>query len=126
MGMYTELQINCRLKREDDLIRFLLGQKDDIENAPEWARCGMFNGFSAYFDYESKSEMVTNGYDETYLNTRFNIKNYRGQLESFIEYLHPLIEAYKGDFIGFMRYEEEEYPTLLMYGESKIVFKEVE
>ena len=48
MGMYTELQINCRLKREDDLIRFLLGQKDDIENAPEWARCGMFNGFSAF------------------------------------------------------------------------------
>jgi len=124
MGMYTELQLNCELDSIDYGILFALGEHDKnvgFENV--W--CGMLQGCSAYFPYNGRSEYEVDRWGHTYINIRCNIKNYKNQLEEFLSYLHQAIKAFDGDFLGFIRYEEDQLPILLIYRDDKIEYKEI-
>lgn len=122
--MYTELQLNCELDNIDYGVLFALGEKDkNIGFDHVW--CGMLQGCSAYFPYNAKSEYTIDRWGDTYLNVKCNIKNYRDQLQEFLGYLHKSIKAIDGDFLGFIRYEEDQLPTLLIYRDDYIEYKEL-
>ena len=124
MGMYTELQLNCELDDVDYGILFALGEHGKnvgFENV--W--CGMLQGSSAYFSYNAHSEYEIDRWGNTYLTIKCNIKNYKNELQEFLSYLHSSIKAVDGDFLGFIRYEEDQLPTLLIYREDKIEYKDV-
>ncbi len=124
MGMYTELQINCELKDRNLGIEFALGTSETpVGFSKVW--CGMLQGYSSYFPYEAHSSCHTDKWGDTFLNVRCNIKNYKNQLEEFIGYLHQLIKAIDGDFLGHIRYEEDDLPTLLIYRDDKIEMMEL-
>ena len=124
MGMYTELQLNCELKKCDIGVAFALGETE-VNCGFDNVWCGMLQGESSYFPYDAQSSCTLNKWEETFLNIRCNIKNYKNQLEEFLAYLHPLIDAIEGDFLGFIRYEEHDIPTLIYYDKNEILFKEV-
>jgi hypothetical protein len=56
--------------------------------------------------------MEYNDIDGQYhLNVRSNLKNYDSEIENFLDFISPYIET--DEFIGYMRYEESEKPTLI-------------
>lgn len=82
---------------------------------------------SYYFDGSTNSEMVFDDISKTWkINIRANLKNYDSEIEEFLDWLEPYIGT--EDFIGYMRYEEWEDPTLIYndFDNDKIVFKGVE
>ena len=59
MGMYTELQLNCELKKCDIGVAFALGETTEnccFNNV----RCGMLQGESSYFPAEATFKMHNN------------------------------------------------------------------
>lgn len=56
---------------------------------------------------------------------RVFLKNYNSEIEEFLDWLEPYIET--NDFIGYMKYEEFEDPTLIYncFGSDKIIFKKM-
>lgn len=48
-----------------------------------------------------------------YLCVRCNLKNYDNEIEKFVDWIMPYIDAREGDFLGFSRYETTETPTLI-------------
>ena len=120
--MYTELQLNCELKESNYGVLYALGNQDkNVGFEHVW--CGMLQGCSAYFPYNSNS-----CYEESewgnFLSIRCNIKNYKNELQEFLDYIHQSIRAFDGDFLGFIRYEEDQLPTILIYRDDKIEYKE--
>lgn len=122
MGMYTELNIGVALKSDTskkiiNAIKYLLNETDEepqINNKFfDCPRCRMvLTCDSHYFDGITDSKLV---YDDTerkyHLNVRSNLKNYDSEIENFLEFISPYIETY--GFIGYMRYEECDEPTLI-------------
>jgi hypothetical protein len=55
-----------------------------------------------------------NGSTYCYKKVCFNdIKNYENEIKQFFTWLMPYIDAEKGDFIGYTRFEEEKKPRLI-------------
>ena len=49
------------------------------------------------------------------ISTRANLKNYKRQIEKFIEYIKPYIEQGSGfdhNIFAYVQYEEAEFPTI--------------
>ena len=86
----------------------------------------MLQGSSAYFSYNAHSEYEADRWGDTYLTIKCNIKNYKNELQEFLSYLHQSIKAVDGDFLGFIRYAKDQLPTLLIYRDDKIEYKEIE
>ncbi len=132
MGMYTELHFNSRLRQDvpDIVINTLeymveasnigLGELPEHElfKTDRWPM--MLRMDSAYFDADTHSTLR---YDhlgkQYYLCIRTNLKNYDNEIEKFIDWIMPYLDKiegdvlFKGDFLGFYRYEESEDPTLI-------------
>jgi hypothetical protein len=122
MGMYTELNIGVAFKEDTpkeiiDAVKYLLcetKEKPCIDH--ELFGCPrhrmVLTGDSFYFDSISDSKMEYNDIDGQYhLNVRSNLKNYDSEIENFLDFISPYIET--DEFIGYMRYEESEKPTLI-------------
>jgi hypothetical protein len=126
MGMYTELHFNASLLRsvpkevinvlqymiDGDILESIETPDHPLFEADRWGimlRCDSY-----YFDADTHSTLrfdeIHNGY---YLCIRSNLKNYDGEIEKFIDWIHPYLDAFDGDFLGFYRYEEDEIPTLI-------------
>lgn len=123
--MYTELVAGMRLKKSTDgTLRYFLGDTDYL---PEKLRDrfksfrfnGMFRSGSCYFDRIPDSKIRETD-DCIYLNVGFNIKNYNNEIETFLEWVCPYI-IYDG-FLGYMRYEENENPTLIYKEDGEIKY----
>ena len=123
MGMYTSLELNCEMRDKPPLMDHLLGLEDVVGAEFE---CGMMNRSSLYFNYGRSHSKFYQEFGYYYLTTRFNIKNYHRQIQDILEYLHMYMDHHDGDYIGTYRYEEDELPTLLIYRDDYIEFKEVE
>lgn len=136
MGMYTEINIGISFKEDTpenfiNIIKYLLG---DITEQPELSQHNFFNcdrwrmiltSDSYYFDSITYSKMEKNDIDERYhLNVRSNLKNYSGEIEKFLDFISSHIET--DGFIGYMRYEESENPTLIYNDDGKIIYKEIQ
>lgn len=105
--MYTSLHFYAELKKDtpDEVIKQI---KDKIENH--------INSDSYYFDENTINTLEKDNTTSSYfLSVRTNIKNHDSQLEKFIEFVTPYLEKNKGDFLGFIRFEETEIPTLIYY-----------
>ena len=136
MGMYTEVNLGLCFKKSTPyeiihIIQCLLGDREWKNELPNHKlfRCDRFKMVltcdSYYFDSITDSKMELDEIDGKYhLNVRSNLKNYSNEIENFVDYISPYIET--DGFIGYMRYEESEHPTLIYCNNGKIEYKVIE
>jgi len=136
MGMYTEIFVNVDLKKgvpEDVLgtLRVMTGEgafdEENWEYPSLWTM--LFSDCSYYTPRTSCAELK---WDEIAgchsLIGKGDIKNYGGEIQAFFEWIAPHVAAYKDErtFIGYMRYEEAEVPTLVFLdGRNTLVYETV-
>ena len=123
MGMYTEVNLGLSFKDNtpDEVIKILkclLSEEEWVQDLPEhnFFKCDRFKfvliSNSYYFDSITDSKMELDNIDGKYhLNVRSNLKNYNSEIQNFIDYISPYIDT--EGFIGYMRYEEDDDPTLI-------------
>jgi len=129
MGMYTEFHFNVELKQNAprsviEVLEYMLGTREkrpELPDHPLFATSRwriMLQMDSYYFDADTYSTLrfdeISNAY---YLCVRCNLKNYDNEIELFINWINPYIDAFEDDFLGFSRYEETESPKLIFYTE---------
>lgn len=131
MGMYTELHFNVELKEDVPpevvaVLKYMLNRESNAVEPPlpdhplfqcfRWR--GMLQCDSYYFRADTHSTLRFDDIGRSYyLCIRCNLKNYDDEIEKFVDWIMPYIDAIDGDFLGFSRYEETEVPTLLYYKE---------
>lgn len=122
MGMYTHLVLNVTFQKDTpkemiDTIRYMIGDTED--KPPEqdhelfatnrWPIC--LHCDSAYFMGTTCSTFEKSIINEWELTVNSNCKNYNQEYQKFLDYIQPYIENF--EFLGFMRYEEYDHPTLI-------------
>lgn len=130
MGMYTELSMRCGLKKDVpqyviETLKYMLDYTlyPELKEGPEETReiitgrqTRMLQLASYSFHPYSKSSLDYNPIVETYyFSTMFSIKNYEKEIEKFVEWLTPFIDADDGTFLGYKLYEEGNEPQLLIH-----------
>lgn len=136
MGMYTELNIGVQIVNNEKAIKklnYMLNESDkDIQiehplfdNERRWRY--MLKCDSYYFDSQADSKLYRDDLYEDdpmyFLNVRCNLKNYDDEIELFLDWLCPYIIT--EGFLGYMRCEEDESPTLIYKENGKIVYEPV-
>jgi len=128
MGNYTELNCAFSLSKHTpqhiaDILLYMTGQSltrpDEI---PPHSLFGdttwdyMLKSASAYFDGDAHSTVrLDESSGKHRVTIRCNFKNYDDEITKFIDWITPYIDALRGDFIGYSRYEDTEVPTLLYH-----------
>lgn len=138
MGMYTELNIGVKLNKKAitdgviDILKYMTewdGEHNQLPNHPlfETSRWDiMLNCGSAYFMDQPDSKVIISKYnpnEDIWLNVRSNLKNYDWEIELFLDWIQPYIEY--DEFIGYMRYEEYENPTLIYNSDDGIMLQQL-
>lgn len=125
MGMYTEFHFNVALVEGVDVnvvatLESMVSDSGIFLNAPEhklFAKSRaiyMLRCDSYYFEADTLSTLRFDTIAECYyLNIKCNLKNYEGEIEAFIDWIDPYVDASIGNFLGFYRYEESTAPTLI-------------
>lgn len=126
MGMYTELVLKCQIKEDapadvKSVIAHMFCGDDAPEKLPDHPFFGLtrWNFIGSCSSFYHHPEVVNScpkfDYTESqYIFSRSDIKNYDGEIESFIDWLKPYIDAPEGQCIGWLWYEEEQQPTLII------------
>ena len=123
MGMYTELYLRSDLKEDTpqdviDLLRAMVaGNPPDTTPFGE-GRCPWMLLSSSHYHFPfAKSSMDYLDYvSRWYLFVRCDLKNYEGEIEAFLKWVAPHLNAGDGEYLGHTRYEEDDLPTHLVYG----------
>lgn len=124
MGMYTELHYNVELRKDvpAEVIATLNYMLD--KDSPE-AKCDhplfmtrrwpvMLRMDSYSFNADTHSTLRFDEIAGQYiLCIRCNLKNYDNEIEKFVDWINPYVDAFAGDFLGFSRYEEFEDPEII-------------
>lgn len=139
MGMYTELNIGVKLNKKAmtdgviEILEYMTCQRAVKTNTlpnhplfetPRWQlmmKCG-----SAYFMGQPDSRVIHSKYysdEDIWLNVRSNLKNYDYEIELFLDWIQPYIEY--EEFIGYIRYEECESPTLIYNTDNGIELQQL-
>ena len=133
MGMYTELVLGLQIENQNpviDTLKYMVGDIDEPIYPVELFKHKFFSTArwnfmlqcdSCYFDGQTDSTIKND--QGWYLTVRCNFKNYDDEIELFLDWLAPYIETY--GFLGYHRYEEFDYPTLIYKEDGKIVYKNV-
>ncbi len=127
MGMYTELCYNVRLKEDtpEKVIKtlfYLIGKGDSLNTDTAFINLTdriryMLQCDSYYFDADTYSSLRYDDIVETYyFNVHCNLKNYDDEIDKFVDWLDPWVDAFAGDFLGFSRYEENQEPKIIRKG----------
>lgn len=120
MGMYTELVLGLELDNNEatiqklkymlDITTYDVPIDDPFFKTPRWEY--MLYCDSYYFAGQTDSKLIYDNMVNThYLNVRCNLKNYNNEIELFLQWLAPHIVT--NGFLGYMRYEEDDNPTLI-------------
>lgn len=123
MGMYTEIvvkadvNINELSEVEKSTLNYLFGDGDLPDSLPEhvfftldrWSQIGKMASF-----YHHPKSINSISDDGEYIFSRSDIKNYSGEIEQFFDWFKPLTTAQEGQCIGYMWYEEDDVPTLII------------
>jgi hypothetical protein len=138
MGMYTELVLNVTLRSDTPpeamaVLRHLANGDQEPTQLPDhpFFKCERWRMVmqcsSHYFIPFALSKLEVLSYAQAggYLSTRSDLKNYDDEINLFVDWLTPYIDALPGDCLGYQRYEEDQRPTLLYYGQP-VVWKKVE
>ena len=132
MGMYTELVLGLEIDKDEVIIQklnyMLDNTSDDIFiddpffKTLRWKY--MLYCDSYYFDGQADSKLVYDNIADTYyLNVRCNFKNYDNEIKLFLKWIAPHIIT--DGFLGYMRYEEDENPTLIYNTADGIIFNKI-
>ena len=130
MGMYTELVMACKLKKDapEDVVetlKYMVGDSEypavipthDLFKTDRWKfmlRCDSY-----YFDGDTNSTFRYDDIRKSYVLTiRCNLKNYCDEIEEFLNWIIPYSNT--NGFVGYSRYEESETPTLIYFNEGKV------
>ena len=124
MGEYTEFHFNVELKHSTPVpamyaLQYMLGLREEyIAIDHPFFQCArwkyLFTMDSEYFPALTCSKMDTRYGIK--LSVRSNLKNYDGEIEKFLDWIAPYIQAYPGDFLGFHRFYGTGVPVLIFYG----------
>lgn len=139
MGMYTHFVLNANLIKDtpNDVIGTLLWLSYQTEICPIQKRHKLYGlermgavmcGDSCSFDGDTNYSFHFDEIQQEWAITiNSNIKNYNMEYQKFLEYIQPYItDSYEGKkFLGFMRYEEREEPTLIYNTKNGIEYKEI-
>lgn len=124
MGLYTELIFGAELKKDtpNEVIESLKYMLGEIENKPANfplpdGRCErLFKSVSYHFAISnSVNKMWFDNIDNRWhLSTRSNIKNYRQEIQTFLEWIKPYIYSGSGgrDMYAIVIHEEQDEPTV--------------
>ena len=124
MGMYTELIFGANLKKDTpknviEALKYMTGEKKEKpDNFPlpdgrcEW----LFQGSSYYFGVSRPVSKIMLGDigGNWILSTRSNIKNYEGEIETFLKWIKPYIDSGSGkrDMYAIVTHEQHNSPTI--------------
>lgn len=124
MGMYTELFISTRIKDVPEVIDILKdmisGNHIELEQIPDhpffyttrWKH--MLRCSSHYFVPVASSLLEYSKIGDFWVFTnRSDFKNYDNEIDLFVDWLNPYIDAIEGEMVGYFRYEEDQEPTIL-------------
>jgi hypothetical protein len=121
MGMYTEFFFRAQLRKDAPakLIDWLdeLANGHDAEVTPyddhEFFKCerwesALYGGGAVY--QISRALQFTRGTDRSYeppeLIVHASLKNYGSEIEAFVDWITPFVDALEGDFLGYSLYED--------------------
>lgn len=127
MGHYTEMHYNVKLvervpKKVIDVLTYLGGTSHakPPETLPDHAlfstaRWGMISVGRSYYintlpHYLFQRDPISKTF---FLGIKTQIKNYENELELFIDWIDPWVDAEKDDFLGFIRDESSQDPILV-------------
>lgn len=121
MGMYTELLIKADIVRNPPVevvavLNFLFNSGEEPKTLPDhpffkkerWSSIGRCSSFYHI-------PWVSSKYEEGYLFSRSDLKNYDGEIDAFLDWLFPYIDEEDGKCIGWKFYEESDDPTLINF-----------
>jgi hypothetical protein len=129
MGMYTELVVSTSIVDNPEVINVLkLMIAEDLDvpeikelpkhplfETPRWTY--MLRSASYYFTPIASSLLQ---YDKISKNWSFinrsDFKNYDNEINLFLGWLDPYIDAVDGEMIGYSRYEESDVPEIRYKG----------
>ena len=125
--MYTELIFGAALEKDtpkniiDNFIWFIEHKNEPMEIIEEIENM-LYRGTSSYFAIHNPVNKIL--FDTFYgryaVSIRMNIKNYGGEIETFLDYIKPYIHQGSGnrDMYAIVMYEEEDTPTIYYLGEE--------
>lgn len=134
MGMYTEFHFRAHLK-EDGSAAKVMEWLDNLHweskpfddhplfSSPRWQ--AVFNGAGACYQFarpmavryvgEDRGPWDSYSYNELLIHS--SLKNYGNEIELFLDWIRPYIDArYGPEFIGYSLYEEDVEPKLYYSG----------
>lgn len=140
MGMYTKINIILSIKNDTpkqikEILESMF-QGDSVEDMREkflempehkFFESGMrvwfpASGGSFYFTGTVNSKIVYEDIgNKMVLHIDTDFKNYGDEIEHFLDWIAPYIEAGQNEFLGYSRYEETNNPTLYFFKDKKII-----
>lgn len=123
MGMYTELILGAKLKKETPVevintLQYLCGEGEEPKDFILKNERNPIDGSGSYYFavdrpvFKMWNDELIGG--QWTISSRCNIKNYTNEIETLLEYLKPHIESGSGtrDFYAITCYEEDSEPTI--------------
>lgn len=128
MGMYTELVMAAELREDvpkqvvEELQYMLYGEGNFADRTPRWRT--MLRTDSYYFPGDTRSTLRYDDISRSwYLTIRCNLKNYDDDIVVFLDWIGPYLNEDTGaesGFMGYVRYEEDDMPSLLFLQEGVV------
>lgn len=126
MGMYTALHFNADIWQAPDLVvdtlKSMTGQGPlpvQLPRHPLFAPDNrweyMLQCDSYYFQADTHSIVYpfpSKGYG---ISITCNFKNYNNEIDLFLDWIMPYVEAEPGKWLGYHMYENDDVPTLIFY-----------
>jgi len=127
MSIYTEIVIHCAIDTDISLsdlenIRAWLGLSNKEEMKPLPLYFDVFGETSHYRPGASQRSLVFET-DQWYLTLRASIKNYDASIQIFLKQLAA--SSLDRGFVGYIRHEFEENPTLVFFLEGKVYLRQM-
>ena len=132
MGMYTELVISTRIVDVPEVINILklMTARDlniefsaikELPSHPLFVsdRWRFMLMSSSYYFTPAVSTLLEYDYigrNWSFIN-RSDFKNYGNEINLFLDWLDPYIDAHDGEMVGYSRYEESVVPTIRYKGQ---------
>jgi len=119
MGMYTEILISTEFKEStpDEVINTIKAMCGEEEHehllASKPARWRYLFMSGSFYTADNSCRIFTHNKYNWALLAKGDIKNYKDEIEQFIEFIKPWCT---NDFIGYKRYEESREPEIIYSG----------
>jgi hypothetical protein len=129
MGMYTELVVSTSIEDNPEVInvlKLMIAEDLDVPEIKELPKHPLFEtprwnymlrSASYYFTPAASSLLQYDKFSKnwSFIN-RSDFKNYDNEINLFLDWLDPYIDAVDGEMIGYSRYEESDEPEIRYKG----------